>query len=88
MSQSGYTPIQHYKSTTPSEVPVAGNLLPGELAVNIADGDMAVYMENASGVVKRVINNPAGLKYPTADGTAGQPVVHLRCRVSRPGVVR
>jgi hypothetical protein len=25
--------------------------------------------------VKRVINNPAGLKYPTADGTSGQPVV-------------
>jgi len=72
MSQSGYTPIQHYKSTTPSAVPVAGNLLPGELAVNIADSDMAVYMENASGVVKRVINNPAGLTYPTADGTADQ----------------
>jgi len=74
MAQSGYTPIQHYKSTTPAEVPVAGNLLSGELAINIADGDMAVYAENASGVVTRLINNPAGLKYPTADGTSGQVV--------------
>jgi hypothetical protein len=24
--------------------------------------------------VKRIINNPAGLKYPTADGSAGQVV--------------
>ena len=35
---------------------------------------MAVYAENASGVVTRLINNPAGLKYPTADGTSGQVV--------------
>ena len=35
---------------------------------------MALYAENASGVVKRLINNPAGLKYPTADGSSGQVV--------------
>jgi hypothetical protein len=35
---------------------------------------MAIYAENASGTVKSIINNPAGLKYPTADGTAGQVV--------------
>jgi hypothetical protein len=45
------------------------------LALNIADSEMAVYTENASGVVKRVFNNPAGLKYPTTDGTAGQALV-------------
>jgi hypothetical protein len=33
---------------------------------------MALYAENASGTVKRLMNNPAGLKYPTADGTANQ----------------
>jgi hypothetical protein len=33
---------------------------------------MALYAENASGVVKRIMNNPAGLKYPTADGSANQ----------------
>jgi hypothetical protein len=74
MAQTGYTPIQLYRSTTLAAAPVAGNLQPGELAININDADMALYAENASGVVKRVINNPAGLKYPTADGTAGQVV--------------
>ena len=74
MAQAGYTPIQLYHSTTSGNVPLAANLLPGELAININDADMALYAENASGTVKRLINNPAGLKYPTADGTSGQVV--------------
>lgn len=74
MSQTGYTPIQLYRTTTASAAPTAANLAPGELAININDADMALYAENASGVVKRVMNNPAGLKYPTADGTSGQVV--------------
>ena len=72
MAQTGYTPIQLYRSTTASAAPSAGNLSPGELGFNINDADMALYAENASGTVKRIINNPAGLKYPTADGTGGQ----------------
>lgn len=75
MAQTGYTPIQLYHSTTAAAAPSAADLAPGELGMNINDGDMAIYAENASGVVKRVMNNPAGLKYPTADGTAGQAVV-------------
>lgn len=75
MAQSGYTPIQLYRSTTAGAAPVAGNLNPGELAININDADMAIYAENQSGVVKRIINNPAGLKYPETDGTSGQAVV-------------
>lgn len=74
MAQTGYTPIQLYRSTTASAVPSAANLDPGELAININDADMALYAENASGTVKRIINNPAGLKYPTADGSSGQVV--------------
>lgn len=74
MAQTGYTPIQLYRSTTGAAVPVTGNLAPGELAINIADTDMALFAENASGTVKRIMNNPAGLKYPTADGTSGQAV--------------
>lgn len=74
MPQTGYTPIQLYRSTTASAVPSAGNLNPGELAININNADMALYAENASGTVVRIINNPASLKYPTADGTAGQVV--------------
>lgn len=75
MAQTGYTPIQLYRSTTSGAAPAAGNLAAGELAININDADMALYAENASGNVKRLINNPAGLKYPTADGTSGQVVV-------------
>ena len=74
MAQTGYTPIQLYRTTTGAAVPLAADLLPGELGFNIADTDMALYAENASGTVKRVMNNPAGLKYPTADGTSGQVV--------------
>jgi len=72
MAQTGYTPIQLYSSTTGAAVPLAANLLPGELGFNIANTDMALYAENASGTVTRIMNNPAGLKYPTADGTANQ----------------
>ena len=75
MAQTGFTPIQLYRTTTGAAVPLAADLLPGELGFNIADTDMALYAENASGVVKRVMNNPAGLKYPTVDGTSGQAVV-------------
>ena len=75
MAQTGYTPIQLYRSTTASAVPSAANLNPGELAININDADMAIYAENASGTVTKIINNPAGLTYPTADGSAGQAVV-------------
>ena len=74
MPQSGYTPIQLYRTTTLGAAPVAGNLNPGELAININNADMAIYAENASGTVTRIINNPAGLKYPTADGSTGQVV--------------
>ena len=72
MAQTGYTPIQLYRTTTAAAAPLAANLNPGELAININDADMALYAENQSGVVKRIMNNPAGLKYPTADGTANQ----------------
>lgn len=74
MPATNYTPIQFYRSTTSGNQPSAANLSPGELALNIADTDMTMYFENASGVVKRFFNNPAELKYPTADGTSGQGV--------------
>jgi hypothetical protein len=51
---------------------LTANLAPGELAININNADMALFAENASGTVTRLINNPVGLLYPTADGTAGQ----------------
>ena len=75
MAATNFTPISLYYSTTATTVPSAGNMVNGELALNIANTDMTLYTKNASGVVKRIMNNPANLKYPTADGTSGQAVV-------------
>lgn len=50
MAQSGYTPISLYYSTTAAAVPTAGNLVPGELAINITDGK--IYYEDNAGVVQ------------------------------------
>jgi hypothetical protein len=75
MAQAGFTPISLYYSTTATTVPSSANLVAGELALNIANNDMSMYMENASGTVKLFFNNPAALKYPTADGTNGQAIV-------------
>lgn len=75
MAASGSTTIQLYRTTTSGAAPTSGNLAAGELAININDADMAIYAKNNSGTVKRIINNPAGLKYPTADGMSGQAIV-------------
>jgi len=72
MAASGYTPIQLYRTATSGAAPIAGNLANGELAINYYTTDMAIYAKNSVGVVKRLMNNPASLKYPTADGTANQ----------------
>jgi collagen type IV alpha len=50
MAQSGYTPIQLYHSATPAAVPSAGNLVNGELAINIADGRLYYKNSATSGV--------------------------------------
>ena len=50
MAQSGFTPVQLYRSITAAAVPTAGNLVAGELAINLTDEKL--YFENASGVVK------------------------------------
>lgn len=70
MAATNFTPIQLYRTSTASAVPLAANLLAGELAINLAD--VALFAENSAGTVTRIMNNPAGLVYPTADGTAGQ----------------
>ena len=75
MPATNFTPIQLYRSTTSGNQPLAANMSAGEIALNIADNDMSMWMENASGTVKRFFNNPAALKYPTADGTSGQVIV-------------
>jgi len=49
MAQSGFTPIQLYRTTTASAVPSSGNLADGELAINTNDGRL-FYKDNAGAV--------------------------------------
>jgi hypothetical protein len=49
MAASGFTPIQPYYSTTATTVPLAANMVTGELGLNTADGKL--YFKNNSGVV-------------------------------------
>jgi len=50
MAQAGFTPIRLYHSTTTTNVPAAGNLAFGELAVNTADGKL-YYKNSATNLV-------------------------------------
>lgn len=67
MAQTGFTPIITYHSTTPSAVPTAGNLAPGELGLNIAD--MKLYCENSSGVVTLLADAAATGTVTSVGGT-------------------
>ena len=50
MAQSGYTTIQLYNSPTAGHVPLAADLIAGELAINIVDGNL--YYKDGAGVVQ------------------------------------
>lgn len=65
MAQTGFTPIQLYRSTTTSAVPIAGNLLAGELAINTVDEKL--YFKNNAGTVKLLAANIT----PVANGGTG-----------------
>lgn len=65
MAQTGFTPIQLYSSSTSSAVPLAGNLLAGELAINTVDEKL--YFKNNAGTVKLLAANIT----PVANGGTG-----------------
>jgi hypothetical protein len=65
MAQSGYTPIQLYYSGTASNVPSAGNLTTGELAINAADGKL--FYKDTSNVVQVIASKIT----PVASGGTG-----------------
>jgi hypothetical protein len=69
MAASGFTPISLYHTTTPAAVPTAGNLVPGELGLNIAD--MKLYCENASGVVTLLADAAAQGTVTSVDVSGG-----------------
>lgn len=58
MAATNYTPIQLYYSTTASAAPTAGNLVNGELAINITDGKL--YYKDNGGVVQVIATKGAG----------------------------
>ena len=73
MPATNFTPIQLYRTNTASTTaPSAGNLNAGELAINYNDGGMILFAKNTTGTVIKLMNNPASLLYPTADGSSGQ----------------
>lgn len=71
MAQSGYTPIQLYRSTTAAAAPTAGNLNDGELAINTTDGKL--YFKTTGGTVTVLASSDiaAGVIATGAVGTPG-----------------
>ena len=64
MSQAGYTPIQLYRSSTPTNTPSSGNLADGELAINTADGKL--FYKDSGGNVQVIAT-----KANVSDGVLG-----------------
>lgn len=57
MAATNFTPISLYYSTTAAAAPTSGNLVNGELALNIQDEKL--YFKNAAGTVKLLASNAA-----------------------------
>lgn len=74
MSQSGYTPIQLYRTSTASAVPSAGNLAAGELAINLVDEKL--YFKNSSGAVKLLASSAAASTTGTVTSVTGTGTVN------------
>jgi len=58
MAQTNYTPISLYYSATATNVPTAGNLVAGELALNTADGKL--FYKDSAGVVQTLASKSTG----------------------------
>jgi len=69
MAQSGFTPIQIYRTTTAAAIPTAGNLAAGELGINLTDEKL--YFKNAAGTVKLLASNSGSLGSVTSVDVSG-----------------
>lgn len=69
MAQTGYTPIQIYRSSTAAAVPLAADLAAGELAINTTDEKL--YFKNAAGTVKLLASNAVSSLVGPANGGTG-----------------
>jgi hypothetical protein len=85
MAQTGFTPISTYYTTTAAAVPTAGNLVNGELALNINTADGKLFYKDSAGVVQVLASRDANAGNFTnisvsgvasfADGTVSAPSI-------------
>lgn len=70
MAAANFTPISLYYSTTAAAAPTSGNLVNGELALNITDGKL--YYKDNAGVVRLLANTATTTNVSTLSfGTTG-----------------
>ena len=72
MAASGYTPISLYYSATATNAPTAGNLVNGELAINITDGKL--YYKDNAGAVQLIASKSVAAGIFTGTGAITIPV--------------
>jgi hypothetical protein len=80
MAAPGFTPIQLYYSSTATTIPTSGNLISGELAINITDGKL--YYKDNSGTVRLLASNASStgtvasvaMTVPTGLSISGSPI--------------
>jgi hypothetical protein len=70
MAQTNVTPISLYYSATSTNVPTAGNLVAGELAINTADGKL--FYKDAAGVVQTIASKASNSGSFTTLTSTGQ----------------
>ena len=58
MAQSGFTPLRPYFSTTSTNVPLAADMLTGEIAINTAD--RVIYTKDGTGLVVAIGSGATG----------------------------
>ena len=83
MAQTGYTPISIYNSATTTNVPTAGNLVAGELAINTADGKL--FYKDSSGVVQTIATKSSAALGGSTTGT-GATVLQTSPTVTTPTI--
>lgn len=66
MAATNFTPISLYYSATATNVPTAGNLVAGELAINTADGKL--FYKDSSNVVQTIASKTAAT-FPNVNGS-------------------
>ena len=83
MPQTGYTPIQLYRSATASATPSASDLQDGELAINTNDGKL--FFKNSSGNVATLVDSSSAGTVTSVGGTGAVNGITLSGTVTSSG---